>query len=131
MAHENPKDYRYTESHEWIKQEGDLCTCGITDHAQESLTDIVFVELPEVGGEVAQGDRAAVVESVKSVSDIYAPVSGKISAVNQELSSAPETINNDPYTAGWIFKIQCSNPQETESLLNQADYEKFVQEESH
>ncbi len=131
MAHENPKDYHYTKTHEWVKAEGALCICGLTDHAQESLTDIVFVELPETGTTISQGARIAVVESVKSVSDIYAPVSGKIVEVNQALTSAPEKINDHPYSDGWIFKIEGTNMGELDSLLSAADYEKYVKEETH
>jgi glycine cleavage system H protein len=131
MAHENPKDYYYTKTHEWVKPEGTICTCGLTDHAQESLTDIVFVELPEIGAVTSHGERVAVVESVKSVSDIYAPVSGKIVEVNQKLTSAPELINDQPYSDGWIFKIEYTDTGELDSLLSASDYEKFVSEESH
>ena len=131
MAHENPKHYYYTKTHEWIKAEGSICTCGLTDHAQESLTEIVFVELPEIGITTAKGTRVAVVESVKSVSDIYAPVSGKIVEVNQALTSAPEKINDHPYSDGWIFKIDCTDIGELDSLLNVADYEKHIKEDAH
>jgi glycine cleavage system H protein len=130
-AQQNPKDLRYTESHEWVKKEGDICTCGITDHAQEALTDIVFVELPQTGREVAQGDQVAVVESVKSVSDIYAPVSGKIIETNKALESSPEIINKEPYTGGWIFKIRNSKSEELDSLMDKAAYEKHAEEEAH
>jgi glycine cleavage system H protein len=131
MAHENPKDLRYTESHEWVKSEGGVCTCGITDHAQEALTDIVFVELPETGKEVAQGDQVAVVESVKSVSDIYAPVSGRIIETNKTLESSPEIINKEPYEGGWIFKIKSNKNEELDSLMDKTAYEKHVEEEAH
>lgn len=131
MTHENPKDYRYTETHEWVKAEGNICTCGLTDHAQKSLTDIVFVELPEIGTTISRGGRAAVVESVKSVSDIYAPVSGKITEVNQTLTSAPEMINDHPYSDGWIFKIECTDIGEIDTLLNAQAYEKHVKEDTH
>jgi glycine cleavage system H protein len=131
MAHENPKDYHYAKTHEWVKSEGTVCLCGLTDHAQESLTDIVFVELPELDKTVSKGEQIAVVESVKSVSDIYAPVSGKVVEVNQKLASAPELINDHPYSDGWIFKIECTDTGELDSLLTAADYEKHVLEESH
>jgi glycine cleavage system H protein len=131
MANENPKDYYYTKTHEWVKVEDEVCICGITDHAQHALTDIVFVELPEKGASASQSKRIAVVESVKSVSDIYAPVSGEVIEVNQELSNAPEMINDHPYSQGWIFKIKASNLKELASLLSTSDYEKLVKEETH
>jgi glycine cleavage system H protein len=126
MAKKNPKYLKYASTHEWIKVENNIGTCGITDHAQHLLTDIVFVELPENGKKYTQAERIAVVESVKSVSDIYAPVTGEVVAVNDQLSGAPELINNDAYGAGWIFKIAISDPKELEVLLSQEEYEKTI-----
>jgi glycine cleavage system H protein len=118
----NPADRKYAPSHEWIKTEGNTGTCGITDHAQHQLTDIVFVELPAVGRQVKAGERTALVESVKSVSDIYAPVSGEIVAVNARLTDAPELVNKDAFGEGWMFKIAISDPDELERLMDNAAY---------
>ena len=124
-----PKDYKYTKEHEWIQVNGSTGTVGITDHAQESLGDIVFVELPKVGTQVQQGKTFGTVESVKAVSELYAPASGKITAVNDALNQTPENINKDA-NAAWMIKIELSNPSETSSLLSADDYEKYVAEES-
>lgn len=119
-----PIELRYTESHEWIRVEDDnLITVGITDHAQSELGDLVFVELPEVGSDLEQGDEAGVVESVKTASDIYAPVSGKIVAINELLEDAPETINSDAFGDGWIFQLEMSDITELDGLLSAEDYE--------
>lgn len=123
-----PADYRYTKEHEWIKVDGNQATIGITDYAQNSLGDIVFVELPKVGDELSAGKSFGSVESVKAVSDLYAPASGKVVAINDELSNAPEKINSDAHHA-WMVKIQLSNAGEVNKLLSSQDYEKFVQEE--
>jgi glycine cleavage system H protein len=123
-----PADYHYTREHEWIKVDGNQATIGITDYAQNSLGDIVFVELPKVGDEVSAGKTFGSVESVKAVSDLYAPASGKVVAINQELATAPEKINSDAH-ASWMLKIQLSNPGEVSKLLSSDDYEKFVKEE--
>jgi glycine cleavage system H protein len=131
MAKQNPKDYKYTKTHEWIKVDGNAGVCGITDHAQHILTDIVFVELPAPGKIVAAGERVAVVESVKSVSDIYAPVSGEITAVNEKLKDAPELVNADAFGEGWIFKISASDTKELDKLLSRPDYEKSIAGEAH
>ena len=117
-----PKNLKYAKSHEWVRVEGDIAVVGITDHAQHELTDVVYVETPAVDSRVEAGKECAVVESVKSASDIYAPVSGDIVAVNEELSSAPELLNQDPYDKGWIFKIKISDPGELGELLNPYDY---------
>ncbi len=114
---------KYQESHEWARREGDLVVCGITDHAQDSLSDVVYVELPEVGRTMAKGDVFGVVESVKAASDLYLPMSGEIVAVNESLVDAPETVNTDPYGEAWMIKIKPSNPSEWDSLLSGADYE--------
>jgi glycine cleavage system H protein len=124
-----PANLKYTKEHEWIKVEGNTGIIGITDFAQNSLGDIVFVELPKVGAALTQGKTLGTVESVKAVSDIYAPASGAVTAVNEELSSAPEKINKDAHGA-WMIKITLSNPAELNSLLSAADYEKFIAEEA-
>jgi len=123
-----PADFKYTKEHEWIKADGGIATMGITNYAQESLGDIVFVELPKVGTEVIAGKTMGSVESVKAVSDIYAPASGTVTEVNGELATAPEKINKDAHGA-WLAKIKLSNLDELKSLLSAADYEKFVSEE--
>ena len=120
-----PAELKYTKEHEWIKADGGSATIGITEHAQQALGDIVFVELPKVGAEIAQGKSLGTVESVKAVSDIYAPASGTVTAVNEELLTAPEKINADAHQA-WIAKIKLKDPAELNRLLSAADYEKFV-----
>ncbi len=117
-----PTDRRYAASHEWVKVEGNVATVGITHHAQDQLGDIVHVELPAVGKTVAKGDTAAEVESVKAVSDIYAPVSGKVVAVNGALDGDEGVINTDPHGAGWMFKLELSNPAEVDGLMDAAAY---------
>ena len=123
-----PADYKYTKEHEWIKPDGNTATIGITNHAQESLGDIVFVELPKVGAELTAGKTLGSVESVKAVSDLYAPASGTVTEVNGELATAPEKINKDAHSS-WMLKMTLKNPGELNSLLSAADYEKFVTEE--
>ena len=123
-----PTDYKYTKEHEWIKADGKTATIGITSYAQESLGDIVFVDLPKPGAEITSGKTFGSVESVKAVSDLYAPVSGTVTEVNGELTSAPEKINKDAHGA-WMIKISVRDPAELSSLLSAADYEKFVAEE--
>src|SRR6516162_5253053 len=123
-----PADYKYTKEHEWLKVEGNTGTIGITDHAQEALGDIVFVELPKVGTEIAAGKTFGTVESVKAVSDLFAPVSGTVAAVNEALNTAPEQVNKDAHGA-WMVKVTLKDPSEASHLLSQADYEKFVAEE--
>ncbi|MEQ8814367.1 MAG: glycine cleavage system protein GcvH [Thalassobaculum sp.] len=113
---------KYTEDHEWIRVEGGIGTVGITDHAQEQLGDIVFIELPEVGRSLAKGDESGVVESVKAASEIYAPVSGEIVEVNAALVDAPQTVNSDPAGSGWFFKIRLSDPGELDGLMDEAAY---------
>ena len=117
-----PKDLRYTETHEWIRSEADTATIGVTDHAQEELTDVVFVELPKVGTKVVAGAECAVVESVKAASDIYAPVSGEIIEVNQRLETEPGIVNSDPYGEGWFFKIRMLAPEEISRLKTNESY---------
>jgi len=123
---ETPKELKYAKTHEWIKMEGEIGTVGITDYAQEQLTDVVFVELPQMGKVVSQGEVVAVVESVKSVSDIYAPVSGEVTGVNKELENKPGLINEESYGKGWIFKIKIKNTKELDSLSSAEDYEKSI-----
>lgn len=123
-----PTDFKYTKEHEWIKADGNKATIGITVYAQESLGDIVFVELPKVGSEITAGKTFGTVESVKAVSDLYAPASGTVTEVNGELATAPEKINKDAHSA-WMLKVTLKNPAELNSLLSAADYEKFIAEE--
>ena len=123
-----PSDLKYTKEHEWVKADGKGAAIGITNHAQELLGDIVFVELPKVGTEIMAGKAFSSVESVKAVSDVYAPISGTVTEVNSELASSPEKINRDAHSA-WMVKIALKNPAELNSLLSAADYEKFVAEE--
>jgi glycine cleavage system H protein len=120
-----PEELQYTRSHEWVRTEGDTATIGITDHAQDELGDIVFVELPETGATFDAGDSFGTVESVKAVSDLYTPVGGEVVEVNEALSESPEKINEDPYGEGWIVKIQVSGEAD---LLSASDYEQFLEE---
>ena len=117
-----PSDLKYTKSHEWVRVSGDTATVGITDHAQHELTDIVFVELPETGRKFKSGEAAAVVESVKTASDIYSPVSGEILETNQAVVDNPALANTEPYAGGWFFKIKLSNPAELDALLSPDSY---------
>lgn len=127
-----PSDYRYTKTHEWVRDEGDgVVAVGITDHAQELLGDLVFVELPEVGAELAAGDECAVVESVKAASDVYCPVSGEVVEINEALVDAPETINTDPYDAGWMFKLKLLDEGEVENLMDAEAYAEHCESEEH
>jgi glycine cleavage system H protein len=124
-----PANYRYTKEHEWIEVDGTSATVGITDYAQSSLGDIVFVDLPKVGDAVEAGKIFGSVESVKAVSDLYAPASGTVTAVNEELASAPEKINSDANRT-WMLKLNLTNAAEVDELLSAADYEKFISEET-
>jgi glycine cleavage system H protein len=117
-----PDDLKYAKSHEWIRVNGDTATVGITDHAQHELTDVVFVELPAVGRKVAAGETCAVVESVKTASDIYSPVSGEVVEINPALADKPELVNTAPYEAGWFFKLRLSAPADLAALLSAAQY---------
>lgn len=121
-----PASYRYTKEHEWVKIEGNRARVGITDHAQAELGDVVFVELPTIGKAVQQGGLLGTVESVKAVSDVYAPVSGKVVEVNQELETSPEQINQSPHEDGWIVVIELSAPAEADALLDAAAYEALI-----
>jgi glycine cleavage system H protein len=125
-----PAAYRYTREHEWIEVDGNNSKVGITDYAQQSLGDIVFVDLPKPGSSVESGKVFGSVESVKAVSDLYSPVSGTVSAVNEELVTAPEKLNADAHGT-WILKVALSNPSDVDQLLSAADYEKYVKEETH
>jgi glycine cleavage system H protein len=117
-----PSDLRYANSHEWIRLEGEIATVGISDHAQEELTDVVFVELPAVGRAVDEGDPTAVVESVKAASDIYAPVSGEIVEVNPDVEADPSLVNTDPYGKGWIFKLKVKDVEHVSKMMDAAAY---------
>ncbi len=117
-----PSDLKYTKSHEWVGVSGDVATIGITDHAQHELTDIVFVELPQLGRKLRVGEACAVVESVKTASDIYSPVSGEVLEVNKTLGDNPGLVNTEPYSGGWFFKLKMSNPSEAGTLLGPEDY---------
>ncbi|ROO28701.1 glycine cleavage system protein H [Salinisphaera orenii MK-B5] len=125
-----PKELSYTKTHEWIGNDGDgTITVGITDHAQASLGDLVFVELPEAGKKVGAGDAVAVVESVKAASDIYAPVAGEVAEVNEQLEDAPELVNEDPFGEGWLFKMQVDDADALDMLLDADTYEGIVEDE--
>ena len=121
-----PQNLRYNTSHEWVLLDGDIATIGISDHAQEELTDVVFVELPPLGKTVDVGDPTAVVESVKAASDIYAPVSGEVVEVNDAVEADPSLVNTDPYGKGWIFKLKVKNAAQVEALLDAAGYEALI-----
>jgi glycine cleavage system H protein len=124
-----PTQYRYTKEHEWIDAQGDTATMGITDYAQHELGDVVFVELPPVGAKLEKGKSLGSVESVKAVSDIYAPATGQVVEANAELQNKPETINNDPHGAGWLVKVKLANPADISSLMDAAAYEAFIAEQ--
>ena len=124
-----PKDLKYAKSHEWAKKQGDgTVVVGISDHAQSALGDLVFVEVPKAGRKVTAGEACAVVESVKAASDVYAPISGEVVEANAALAGAPETLNQDPYGKGWMFKLKPANAAELDKLLDAAGYEKVVAE---
>ncbi len=125
-----PQDLHYTKQHEWVRVSGDTGEVGITDYAQQELGDIVYVDLPRVGTKVEQGKVMGSVESVKAVSDIYAPVSGEVIAINDALATAPEKLNESPHADGWLVKIRLAAPDEIQGLLAAADYEKYVAEET-
>jgi len=121
-----PENLNYTKEHEWVRVEGDTGVIGITDHAQKELGDIVYVDLPKVGASAERGKTLGSVESVKAVSDVYAPVSGEVLEVNELLATAPEKLNEDPQGAAWLVKIKLSNPEEIKQLLSAADYQTYV-----
>jgi glycine cleavage system H protein len=123
-----PDDLLYSKEHEWVRLDGENATIGITDYAQESLGDIVYVELPKVGTEIEQFGNVGVIESVKAVSDLFTPMSGKVAEINTTLDGDPAAVNREPYGAGWLFKLKLSDQDEAKSLLNAADYEKITAE---
>ncbi|MGG6463323.1 glycine cleavage system protein GcvH [Solilutibacter silvestris] len=132
MSQEIPGDLKFLKSHEWVRVEGDgRATIGISDHAQELLGDLVYVELPAVGDTLEAGNACAVVESVKAASDVYAPVSGKVLEVNSALTDKPETINEDAYGDGWLFVLQMSEPDQVKELLSPDDYEQALADDEH
>jgi len=126
---EFPEDLKYSKEHEWVLVEGNVATVGITDYAQEQLGDIVFVELPAVGDKVSKEDAFCVVESVKAVSDVYAPVSGQVLEINDDLPDSPEMLNEDPYGDGWMVKIEMNDLDDLKDLMNAAEYEEYVAQE--
>lgn len=126
MSDEVRDDLKYTKTHEWVHVKGNTAIVGITDHAQSELTDIVFAELPEVGKEISKGDELCVVESVKSVSEIYAPISGKITKVNEDLEDTPEIINENPFDDGWLVEMELSNEKEVDELLDAKAYKELL-----
>ena len=126
-----PSDLRYTKSHEWVRQaQNGAVEIGITDHAQSALGDLVFVEVPDVGRALQAGEACAVVESVKAASDVYSPLGGKVTSSNGTLASQPELLNQDPYGAGWLFRLQTSTPSDSSALLSAAAYASFLADES-
>lgn len=125
-----PEDLHYSKDHEWVRVEGDVALVGITDYAQNSLGDVVYVELPKVGEEFAANESFGSVESVKAVSEVFSPVSGKVAEVNEALNDEPEKVNVDPYGEGWMIKVRMSNPGEVDSLLTAAEYEDFTKAET-
>ncbi len=126
-----PEDSKYAKSHEYVHLEGEVGTIGITDYAQKELGDVVFVELPQVGAQLEQGDELGSIESVKAVSELFAPVSGEIVEVNEALSEKPELVNTDPYGDGWMVKIRLSDPTEVDELMSAEEYEEYIETESH
>ncbi|MHB8735329.1 MAG: glycine cleavage system protein GcvH [Terriglobales bacterium] len=126
-----PATYRFTKDHEWVSAEGTVGTIGITDFAQQQLGDVVFVELPAVGANLSAGESFGTVESVKAVSEIFAPVSGTVTSINAQLATAPELINQDPHQAAWLVKIELADPGQLAQLMDAAQYETFVAEEAH
>lgn len=121
-----PENFRYTKEHEWILVDGDSATIGITDHAQHELGDIVYVDLPKVGAKLEQGKSLGSVESVKAVSDVYAPVGGEVTEINATLADAPEKLNEDPHGAAWLVKLKLANPAEVQNLMTAAEYQNYV-----
>jgi len=125
---EFPEDLRYSKDHEWVRVDGDRATIGISDYAQDNLQDVVFIDLPEVGRQLQQGDIFGSIESVKAVSDLISPVSGEVIAVNEELPDAPEVVNQDPYVGGWMIVVQMDDPSEVEELMTAEQYREYVEE---
>jgi glycine cleavage system H protein len=121
--------FRFTRDHEWVRLDGDLAIVGITDYAQSQLGDVVYVELPEIGHRVEKGKEAAVVESVKAASEVYAPVSGEVAAINETLTTDPATVNADPMGNGWFIKLRLDDPKELDSLMDEEGYKRFIEEQ--
>src|SRR5436853_3821835 len=126
-----PEDNRYAKSHEYVHVEGDVGTVGITDYAQKELGDVVFVELPQVGSQLEAGDSLGSIESVKAVSELFAPVSGEVVEINEILAEKPELVNTDPYGDGWMLRVRLSDPSELDDLMNAEEYEEYCETESH
>jgi glycine cleavage system H protein len=124
-----PEDLQYSKDHEWVRVAGDIATIGITDYAQDSLGDVVYVEVPKPGDEFAANESFGSVESVKAVSEVFTPVSGSVTEINESLADEPETVNSDPYGVGWMIRVKMSNPGEVDSLLTAAEYEDFTKAE--
>jgi len=124
-----PDDLKYTKEHEWARVKGNKATIGITDYAQKELGDIVYVELPDVGDEVVQDEQFGVIESVKTVSDLFCPLSGEVIGINEELEDRPELVNEDPYVDGWLIRVEMSDPDELDNLLSAEAYEEYIEEE--
>ena len=125
------EEIKFTKTHEWARINNDIATAGITDHAQSELGDIVFVELPSVGDEVTQNSQCATVESTKAASEVYAPLSGKIDEINEELVNNPQLINKSPFDKGWMFKIKIKDRTELDNLMDEATYKEFIEKENH
>lgn len=125
-----PSDYRYSKEHEWLKADGATATIGITDYAQQELGDVVFVELPKVGAQVKAGASFGTIESVKAVSEIFAPVNGEVTEINSKLGDAPETVNKDPHGAAWLIKIRMADPKEAAALMDAAAYQAYINEKA-
>jgi len=127
-----PQELKYTKTHEWIRKEEDgTYTIGVTDHAQSLLGDMVFIELPEIGDEFEAGENCGVVESVKAASDIYSPITGEVTAINQDLEDSPELVNNDPFNEGWLFTVRPAGNSDLEDVIDASEYEEIVHEETH
>ena len=126
-----PEDSRYAKSHEYVHLDGDVGTIGITDYAQKELGDVVFVELPQVGTALEQGDELGSIESVKAVSELFAPVSGEVVEINEHLADKPELVNTDPYGDGWMIKVRIADQSEYDDLMDAGEYEEYIQTESH
>lgn len=125
-----PENFRYTKEHEWVRLDGDIATVGITDHAQHELGDIVYVDLPKIGAQLQQGIALGSVESVKAVSDIYAPVSGEVTEINEALTQAPEKLNSDPHGDAWLVRVRVDSPDQIKQLLTASEYHSYVGAES-
>jgi glycine cleavage system H protein len=126
----NPEDLKYSEEHEWLALEGDIAVIGITHFAQDSLGDVVFIELPEVGSDVSQFEKMGEIESVKAVSDLYSPVGGKVIEVNDSLADSPELVNDSPYGDGWMLKVELADSSEIERLMSASEYDTLIESES-